>query len=129
MLLIPLALLSLSFAPLLQRMVFVRIAAAEAARELVLSDGSEARVLALIREIANNHEVQVAGVSVGFCDGDMGPVDSLLRSDCGSPVKGNLFKVVISTRAPAFSLPTARWKCHREGYPHREMVGLYRSTR
>lgn len=129
LLLIPLALLSLSFAPLLQRMVFVRIAAAEAARELVLSDGSEARVLALIREIANNHEVQVAGVSVSYCDGVMGLVDSLPRSDCGSPVKGNLFKVVISTRAPAFFTPYGTVGNVTVRATHTEMVGLYRSTR
>ena len=46
-------------------MVFVRIAAVEAARELVLSDGSEAAVLRLVREIARNHGVAGGGVQSG----------------------------------------------------------------
>ena len=65
LILIPFALLSLFFGPYLQWMVFVRIAAVEAARELVLSDGSEAAVLRLVREIARNHGVAGGGVQSG----------------------------------------------------------------
>ena len=129
LILVPLALLSLSFGPLLQRMVFARIAAAEGARELVLSDGSEGRVLGLVREIALNHDLEVAGVGVGFCDGEIGPLGAPPRSACGPPAKGGLVKVVIAVQAPAFLGPYGEVGDITVRASHTEMVGLYRSTR
>ncbi len=126
--LIPLALLALSFAPLLERIVFARIAAAEAARELVLSDGSEASALRLVRQIALNHDVGAGGVDIGFCDGETGPVTSPPRSGCGPPVKGTMVKVVIVTRAPAFVTPYGAVGGITIRASQIEMVGLYRST-
>lgn len=129
LMLIPLALLSLSFGPLLERIVFARIAAAEAARELVLSDGSEGNVLRLVRQIASNHGVEAGGVSVGFCDGEIGSLRSSPRSACGPPVKGQLVKVVIVTQAPAFVTPYGGVGSITVRASQTEMVGLYRSTR
>lgn len=127
--LVPLALLSLSFGPLLGRMVFARIAAAEAARELVLSDGSEVGVVALVARIAANHGVEPGEVGVGFCDGDVGPVTSPPRSTCGSPGKGKLVRVVIVIDAPALATPYGPMGGITVRASHTEMVGLYRSTR
>ena len=129
LILIPLTLLALSFGPLLQRIVFVRIAAAEAARELVLSDGSEAGVLALVREIARNHNVEVGRVAVGFCDGEIIPAADPPRSGCGPPIKGRPLKVVISARAPTFVTPYGTVGNVTVSASHTEVVGLYRSTR
>ncbi len=127
--LIPLTLVSLSFGPLLERMVFARIAAAEAARELVLSDGSEEQVLGLVGEIALNHGISPDQVRVGFCDGPTGPVMSPPRSGCGPPSKGELVKVVISVDAPAWLTPYGEVGEINLRASHTEMVGLYRSTR
>ncbi len=128
LILIPLALLSLSLGPLLQRMVFARIAAAEAARELVLSDGSEERAMGLVREIVFNHDLEVDQVGVGFCDGETGPVTSLPRSVCGPPAKGDLVKVVVTIRGSAFLTPYGEVGEVTIAASHTEMVGLYRST-
>ena len=129
LILIPLALLSLSFGPYLQRMVFVRIAAVEAARELVLSDGSEAAVLRLVRQIARNHGVEGGGVAVGFCGGTSRPVTDPPRSDCGPPVKGREFTVVITVWVPALVTPYGAVGSLTARASQTEMVGLYRSTR
>ena len=129
LILIPLALLSLSFGPLLQRMVFARIAAAEAARELVLSDGSERRAMGLVREIARNHGIDVGQVEVGFCGGERGPVASPPRSGCGSPAKGGVVKVVVTVAGPGLVTPYGTVGDTTVEASHTEMVGLYRSTR
>ncbi len=128
LLLIPLTLLALSFGPLLQRLVFVRIAAAEAAREWVLSDGSEAGVLLLVAEIARNHEAGVASVEVGFCDGGAGPVTSPPRSTCGPPAMGLVVWVVVSTVAHWLVTPYGAVGNVTVRATHEEPVGLYRST-
>ena len=129
LILIPLALISLSFGPLLQRMVFTRIAAAEAARELVLSDGSETDVLALVGQMALNHGLAIGGVAVGFCGGATGPATSPPRSVCGPPVKGEVVTVLVTTRSPAFWTPYGAVGAIMIRASHTEMVGLYRSTR
>lgn len=129
LILVPLALLSLSFGPLLQRMVFARIAAAEAAREWVLSDGSALSVVRLVGEIALNHGVETSGVGVGFCDGEVGPVVFPPLSSCGPPVKGNPVKVVIAVAGPVLQTPYGEVGDLTVRASHTEMVGLYRSTR
>lgn len=126
--LIPMALLALSFGPLLDRIVFTRIAAQEAARELVLSDGSEAAVLLLVAQIARNHDLEAGRVGVGFCDGEIGPVGSPPRSTCGPPVKGAIFRVVVVLQAPAFVTPYGPVGSVTVRASQAEMVGLYRST-
>ena len=128
LILIPMALLSLSFGPYLQRMVLVKTAAAEAARELVLSDGSEAGVAALIAEIARNHGVQESDVSVGFCDGAIRPVTERPGPGCGSPVKGKEFTVTVTVGIPALVTPYGEVGSLTARASHTEIVGLYRST-
>ncbi len=127
--LVPLALLALSFGPLLQRMVFVRIAAAEAARELVLSDGSEEGVQQLVRMIALNHGVNPDLVSVGFCRGTPTPLTARPGSACGPPVKGKLLQVEVTVEGSALFTPYGAVGDVRLRASHTEMVGLYRSTR
>ena len=129
LILIPMALLSLSFGPYLERMVLVRIAAAEAARELVLSDGSEAGVVALITEIARNHGVQPSDVGVGFCGGVIRPVTEQPGSGCGAPAKGNEFTVTVAVAIPALVTPYGEVGNLTARASHTEVVGLYRSTR
>lgn len=129
LILIPMALLSLSFGPYLQRMVLVRIAAAEAARELVLSDGSEAQVVALVAEIARNHGVQESDVGVGFCDGAIRPVIERPGQGCGSPAKGKEFTVTVTVGIPALVTPYGEVGNLTARASHTETVGLYRSTR
>ncbi len=118
--LISLALLAPSFGPYLQRMVFVRIAAVEAAWELVLSDGSEAAVRGLVRQIARNHGVEGSGVAVGFCGGAIRPVTEPSRSDCGPPVKGRELTVVITVGVRLFHSLRCGGKPDGEGFPNRD---------
>ncbi|MDE0232283.1 MAG: hypothetical protein OXI56_13020 [bacterium] len=129
LILIPIALLSLSFGAYLQRMVFVRIAAVEAGRELVLSDGSEEGVVALIAEIARNHGLQVSDVGVGFCGRAIRPVTERPGSGCGSPVKGREFTVTVTVGIPALVTPYGEVGNLTTRASHTETVGLYRSTR
>ena len=129
LILVPMALISLSFGPYLQRMVFVRIAAVEGGRELVLSDGSEAGVLALITEIARNHGVEAGEVAVGFCGGTIRPVTDPPGPGCGPPTKGGRFTVTVTVNVPAFITPYGEVGQVTTGASHTEMVGLYRSTR
>ncbi len=128
LILIPMALLSLSFGPYLQRMVLVRIAAAEAARELVLSDGSEAGVVALIAEISRNHGVQASDVAVGFCGGAARPVTERPGSGCGPPAKGRDLTVTVTVMIPALVTPYGEVGNLTARASHTEKVGLYRST-
>lgn len=128
LILIPMALLSLSFGPYLERMVLVRIAAAAAARELVLSDGSEAGVVALIAEIARNHGVQVGDVGVGFCGGAIRPVTERPGPGCGPPAKGKEFTVTVTVGVPALVTPYGEVGTMTVRASHAEIVGLYRST-
>lgn len=129
LILIPMALLSLSFGPYLQRMVLVRIAAAEAAREMVLSDGSEPEVVVLIAEIARNHGVKEGDVAVGFCGGAARPSNDPPGSDCGSPAKGKEFTVTVAVGIPALVTPYGEVGNLTVRASHTEIVGLYRSTR
>lgn len=128
LILIPMALLSLSFGPYLERMVLVRIAAAEAARELVLSDGSAEGVLALMAEIARNHGVQVDDVAVGFCGGAIRPVTERPGPGCGPPAKGAEFTVTVAVGVPALVTPYGEVGKLTVRASHAEIVGLYRST-
>ncbi len=128
LILVPLALLALSFGPLIQRMVFVRIAAAEAARELVLTDGSEERAQQLVRLIALNHGLDPDLVGVGFCDAAPTPVTARPGSACGPLVKGKLLQVEITIDGAAWSTPYGVVGDVHVRASHTEMVGLYRST-
>ena len=129
LILIPMALISLSFGPYLQRLVLVKVAAAEAARELVLSDGSEAGVVALVAEIARNHGVQEGDVGIGFCKGGIRPVTEAPGSGCGSPAKGREFTVTVTVAIPALVTPYGEVGVLTARASHTETVGLYRSTR
>ncbi|MDE0133056.1 MAG: hypothetical protein OXQ32_12455 [bacterium] len=129
LILIPMALLSLSFGPYLERMVLVRVAAAAAARELVLSDGSEEGVVALVAEIARNHGVQVSDVGVGFCGGVVRPVTERPGPGCGPPAKGGELTVTVHVGVPALVTPYGEVGELTARASHTEMVGLYRSTR
>ena len=128
LILIPMALLSLSFGPYLERMVLVRIAAAEAARELVISDGSEDAVVALIAEIARNHGVQAGDVMVGFCGGAIRPITEPLGPGCGPPAKGKEVTVTVAVGVPALVTPYGEVGSMTARSSHTEIVGLYRST-
>lgn len=129
LILIPMALLSLSFGSYLQRMVFVNVAAVEAGRELVLADGSKAGVLALVREIARNHGVEAGDVAVGFCGGAVRPVTDSPGPGCGSPAKGGEFTVTVTVGIPALVTPYGEVGNLTARASHTEIVGLYRSTR
>nr|MDE0500312.1 hypothetical protein [bacterium] len=128
LILIPMALLSLSFGPYLERMVLVRIAAAEAARELVRSDGSAEGVLALVAEIVRNHGVQLDDVAVGFCGEAIRPVTERPGRGCGPPAKGGEFTVTVAVGVPALVTPYGEVGKLTVRASHAETVGLYRST-
>jgi len=68
---VPVAIMVLSIAPIFEHYNFARRAAAEAARTLVLSIGNpEGEARALVDSMAAGHQVDSAAVSVSFCGGN-----------------------------------------------------------
>lgn len=103
-LLIPMAVLVLSIAPWLERQSMARVAAGEAARVLVLSEGTEPDVLAAlstVKQIAENHGIDPEGVRVFFCaDQELGLADKL-ASTCPDLARGGLITVEVQVLVPA----------------------------
>lgn len=70
LILIPVAVVALSVAPVFEHYNFARRAAAEAARTLVLStENPEAEAEAVVDQLSAGHGVELDAVTVSFCGG------------------------------------------------------------
>lgn len=127
LLLIPMALLVLSFAPWLERRVFVRSAAAEAARWVILSDGDEPAVSALLAGMASGSGLEPSEVGVSLCGGPVSPAGSAPRSTCLPLLRGGVVSVEVSTDVPLVRTPFGHVGGLTVSARHVEMVDLYRS--
>lgn len=105
LLLLPTALLVLSFGPWLERRTLVRSAAAEAARLEVLSDGDEDAVARLVAEWAARNGVDTGGFEVALCGGPATPADRPLRSSCVPLRRGEVVTVEVRTVVPLVRTP------------------------
>jgi hypothetical protein len=128
--LIPLALIALSFGPTLERRVFVRTAAAETARFIVLSEGDEARALDQLRQMAQNSGIDPAGLRLALCGGPASPVLEAPASTCMGPEglgRGTEVEVWLEADVPVMPVPRIDRAIVRVSYRHVEMVDRYRS--
>lgn len=134
LILVPCLLLALSFGPWLERRSFVRLAAAETARAVIVADGGEAVVVARLAEMAANNGIDPAAVLVSLCGGTPAPVAGPLASSCGPLVRGGRVTASVAVEVPVLRLPFRRaagdW-VEIGGIlleaTHTEAVDLYRS--
>lgn len=130
LIMVPMAMLVLSFAPMLEARSVIRLASAEMARYIATTDGDEAGAVDRIETMLINNGFDPERAVVSLCGGPESVVSSGLASTCldvdGVLVRGTYIDVVISLSvdvAPIFTdgvtLQTA--------YRHAELVDLYRS--
>jgi len=121
-LLIPMALLTLSFGPWLERRAMANAAAAEAARLLVVAEpvgsGEEAARSAII-DMAANAGVPTDDVSFVFCPS--------AGDSCGEISRGEMVTVTVDVEVPAISTPFGPIGGLTLRASHSEPVDLYRS--
>ncbi|MFO7548914.1 MAG: hypothetical protein R6X29_08630 [Acidimicrobiia bacterium] len=105
LLLIPTALLVLSFGPWLERRTLVRTAAAEAARLEVVSDGDEEAVARLVAAWAGRNGLDAGGLQLALCGGAATPADRPLLSTCLPLRRGEIVAVEVRTVVPLVRTP------------------------
>lgn len=127
LLLIPIALIALSFGPWLERRSFVRAAAYEAARLEVVSNGDEAAVTALVAAMAHGNGLAPAEVGLSLCGGPATAAGASLRSSCLPLVRGGLVTVEVQTRVPLVRTPFGDVGGITVAARGLESVDLYRS--
>ena len=127
LLLVPIALLVLSFGPWLERRSFVRAAAHEAARLEVVSTGDEPGVVALVAAMAVGNGLDPAEVSLSLCGGPATTAGAALRSSCLPLARGGLVTVEVQTRVPLVRTPFGDVGGVMVAARGLEAVDLYRS--
>lgn len=128
--LIPAALLAVSFGPTLSRRAFVRTAAAEVARFIVLSEGDEQGAVDRVREMAENNGFDPSGIRIALCGGELSAVTEQLTSSCLGPDglgRGTEVEVWVEADVRVLPVPRIDNAIVRTGYRHVEMADVYRS--
>ena len=130
LILIPMAMVVLSFAPLLEARTFIRQAAADTARQIASGVTEEARALDALEVVAVNNGVDPARLWISLCGGARSPLMSEAASTCvnGDAVleRGQYVTVEIVVEVdvvPIFVHGITVKTSHR----HAELVDLYRS--
>ena len=119
LLLMPAALLVLSFGPWLQTRTLVRAAAAEAARSVVLAEpagSGEPDARRLVEQMATNAGLRDDSVEVWFCEGTCAPIQ-----------RGDLVTVRVTAPVPLIQTPLGSVGGLTVSAVHSEWVDLYRS--
>lgn len=137
-LMIPVALAVLSFGPALERRTFARLAAAEAARAVVVSGGDSAAAIAQISAMASNHNIPLGDVRVGLCNAAPGtlpggasacPAELLPAAAEAAPGSRPMVEAVVEIDIPLINL--GFWNTSVGGvtisFEHQAPVDLYRS--
>jgi hypothetical protein len=130
LIMVPMAMIVLSFAPLLEARTFVRLASAEMARTIAITDGDELLAFQAVRDMAVNNNIDPARVEVALCGGGEGSLAGEPQSSCvdtdGLLSRGEYVSVfmrvtvdVVPLFIDGFSMST--------GYEHAELVDQYRS--
>lgn len=129
LLLIPTAVLVLSLGPWLDRHSFVRTAAAEAARWVVISNGDEQTASRRVAEMAANSGLDPATVRVGFCDGPQAPASAPPVSACADPrlERGGVVTATVEAEVEPVRFAFLRLGPAVTSYRHAEPVEPYRS--
>lgn len=125
-LLIPAALLVLSFGPWLETRAFTRLAAGEAARAVVLGNG-DGSAAALVWRMADGAGIDASRVRLGFCGGAPVSVTRVPVGGCAPLRRGGLVRVVVQVEVPLIRTPFGAVGGLRVQSAHAEPVDLYRS--
>lgn len=112
MLVIPAALLVLSFGPWLEARTFVRAAAAEGARAIILADGSSGAGVGLIGEMAEARGLELAEIEL--CGDESCPID-----------RGGYVTVRVAVDVPLIDTPWGTVGGLTVEATHAEPVDLY----
>ncbi len=130
LLMVPMAMVVLSFAPLLEARTFVRLASAELARTVAITDGDEMTAYRSIREMAVNNGLDPARIDVALCGGGESSLADEPRSTCtnldGLLERGTYVSVFIRVEVDVIPLFTESLAMST-GYEHAEFVDRYRS--
>ncbi len=130
LIMVPMAMIVLSFAPLLEARTFVRLASSELARAVAVTDGDEFLALQAIRDMAVNNNIDPARVDVAFCGGTESSLAGAPQSTCtdadGLLERGTYVTVFMRVTVDVVPLFTDGFTMSA-GYEHAELVDLYRS--
>ena len=124
--LLPAALMVLSFGPWLESRAFVRTAAAAVSRQVVVH-GSEEGLAESLRTMAKNAGIDPEVVTVAMCGGVPAPVGAGLTSTCMPLARGGVVTVTVATQVPVVSGPWGAVGGLAVSAEHSEFVDLYRA--
>lgn len=124
LLLLPAALVVMSFGPWLERRVVAEAAASEAARAAVLTLDQESGNRSAV-SVASAHGLDVEGIRVGWCGASPASIDSVAGSCPLS--RGSTVATSVEVWAPLFSTPWGEVGGLWVGSTHVEWIDLYRS--
>lgn len=132
LLMIPMALIALSFGPVLEMRSFVRQAAAEISRSFVISDGDVATAMTQVAIMAVNHGFEPSEVRVGLCGAVPVPVSSGGASACPVPLqRRDVVTARVEMDVPLITVPGLGATIETSGpvsAEHRSLVDWYRSV-
>lgn len=130
LIMVPMAMIVLSFAPLLEARTFVRLASAEMARTIAISDGDELVARQAIRDMAANNNIDPARIDVALCGGAESALSSAPASTCTDPdgllTRGTYVTVFMRVTVDVVPLFVNGFTMST-GYEHAELVDQYRS--
>lgn len=130
LIMVPMAMIVLSFAPLLEARTFVRLASAEMARTIAITDGDEVVAHQVIRDMALNNNIDPSRIDVALCAGTESSLSSALASSCSDPdgllSRGTYVTVFMRATVDVMPLFTGGFTMST-GYEHAEFVDQYRS--
>ena len=130
LIMVPMAMIVLSFAPLLEARTFVRLASAEMARTIAITDGDELLAYQAIRDMATNNNIDPSRIEVALCGGAEGSLASGPQSSCtdanGLLSRGTYVSVFMRVTVDVVPLFVDGFSAST-GYEHAELVDQYRS--
>jgi hypothetical protein len=130
LIMVPMAMIVLSFAPLLEARTFVRLASAEMARTIAITDGDEMLAYQTIRDMAVNNNIDPSRIQVALCGGSEGVLTDTPRSSCtdvnGLLSRGTYVSVFMRATVDVVPVFTGGFSAST-GYEHAELIDQYRS--
>lgn len=130
LIMVPMAMLVLSFAPLLEARTFVRLATAELARSIVVSDGDEMAAVDRLEAMIWNNAFDPSHVTISLCGGSATPITEPLASTCldhrGVLERGQYVAVRLTLEVDVVPIFDDGFTV-AASHEHAELVDLYRS--